>query len=354
MAGRRRPSSKPKRRAKRKARPPPPAVLSLIYGYWIAQLVFVAAQLDLADVLAKGPLTPEALAKRVGADPEALYRVLRALASVGVFREDAKGRFRMTPLAQTLRSDHPQSLRDFARMMVDDYNWNAWGALLHGVRDGGSAFERVHGMPFFDYLQRNPEKERVFAASMASISGTENPAIARAYPFDQLTRLVDVGGAHGHLLATILRRHRTLCGVLYDQPQVVAGAAQRGFIGAPGVRERIEVVGGDFFASVPAGADGYLMKYILHDWDDERCLQILRHCRGAMAPGGRVLVADHVIPRGNAPDRGKLMDLNMFTLLRGKERTRVEFRDLFAAAGLRLRRVVPTASTLSVLEAVRA
>ncbi len=354
MVARSRPRSKPKRKEVRKARPPPAGVLSLIYGYWIAQLVFVAAQLDLADVLAKGPLTPEALAKRVGAEPGALHRVLRALASVGVFREDAKGRFRMTPLAQTLRSDHPHSLRDFARMMVDDYNWNAWGALLHGVRDGGSAFERVHGMPFFDYLQRNPEKERVFAASMASISGTENPAIARAYPFDRLTRLVDVGGAHGHLLATILRRHGKLRGVLYDQPQVVAGAAQRGFISAPGVRERVEVVGGDFFASVPAGADGYLMKYILHDWDDERCLQILRHCRGAMAPGGRVLVADHVIPRGNAPDRGKLMDLNMFTLLRGKERTRVEFRDLFAAAGLRLQRVVPTESTLSVLEAVRA
>jgi hypothetical protein len=135
---------------------------------------------------------------------------------------------------------------------------------------------------------------------------------------------------------------------------VVAGAARRGFLGAPGVRERVEVVGGDFFASVPVGADAYLMKYILHDWDDERCLQILRLCRESMAPDGCVLVADHVIPRGNAPDRGKLMDLDMFTLLRGKERTRAEFRDLFAAAGLRLRRVVPTAATLSVLEAVRA
>ena len=331
-----------------------PATLTLILGYWISQLVYVAAQLDLADLLAKGPRTAESLAAEVGVDPAALARVLRALASVGVFEADARGRYRMTPLAEALRSDHPESLRDFARMMIADYNWHAWGDLLASVRDGQPAFDRVHGMPFFDFLGRHPEKERVFAASMASISGAENPAIARAYPFGRLRRLVDVGGAHGHLLATILRRHAKLRGVLYDQPQVVAGAAARGYVGAADVRDRIELVGGDFFASVPEGADGYLMKYILHDWDDERCVAILRHCREAMAPGGRVLAVDHVIPPGNAFDRGKLMDLNMFVLLRGRERTKAEFAELFGAAGLKLRRVIPTEATVQVLEAARA
>src|SRR5262245_59706146 len=174
--------------------PMPVPLVPLINGYWVSQLVFVAAQLDLADVLAKGPLGIDALAKRVGADPKALGRILRALAAVGVFAADAKGRYKLTPLAQYLRSDYPQSLRDFARMIVADYNWLAWGRLLQGVRGGPPAFDRVHGMPFFDYLQRHPDKERVFAASMASVSGSQNPEIARSYPFGELTRLVDVGG----------------------------------------------------------------------------------------------------------------------------------------------------------------
>ncbi|HVN40627.1 MAG TPA: methyltransferase [Myxococcota bacterium] len=353
-------AKKPVRRKPRPARPEAlampatPGTLMLILGYWISQLVYVAAQLDLADVLAKGPRTAESLAADLSVDPVALARVLRALASVGVFEADARGRYRMTPLAETLRSDHPESLRDFARMMVADYNWHSWGDLLQSVRDGQPAFDRVHGMPFFEFLGRHPEKERVFAASMASISGAENPAIARASPFGRLRRLVDVGGAHGHLLATILRRHGKLRGVLYDQPQVVAGAAERGFVSAPDVRDRIELVGGDFFASVPEGGDGYLMKYILHDWNDERCVAILRHCREAMAPDGRVFAVDHVVPPGNAFDRGKLMDLNMFVLLRGRERTKAEFAELFGAAGLKLRRVIPTDATVQVLEASRA
>jgi len=354
--GKRKTAAKSRRRtpSKPSAQPDALEMISVINGFWVAQLVHVAAELDLADRLAKGPQTPEALAKQAGVDPVALARVLRGLASVGIFKADAKGRYTFTRLARTLRSDHPASLRDFARMMVADYNWQAWGGLLASVRDGAVAFDRVHGVPFFEYLQRNPERERVFAASMASISGAENPTIATSYPFGEFGRLVDVGGAHGHLLAAILRRHRKVRGVLYDQTQVVAGAAARGFISAPDVCDRIEVEGGDFFSAVPAGADGYLMKYILHDWDDERCVRILRLCREAMAPGGRVLVVDHVIPPGNAPHRGKLMDLNMFVLLTGKERTKAEFAALFAKAGLRLRRVVPTGSPIALVEGVRA
>jgi hypothetical protein len=329
-------------------------MLGLITGYWVSQLVFVAAKLGLADALAKGPRTPESVAESVGAHPPFLRRVLRALASVGVFAEDARGRFRLTSLGQTLRSDRPGSFKDFALMIVDDYNWQGWSALTHGVVTGELPFAHVHGCPIFEYLQQHPDKERVFAASMANISETENAAVARAYPFGRLSRLVDVGGSHGHLLATILRRHRKLRGVLSDQPQVVTNAAQSGFITGPDVRDRCETAGGDFFTSVPAGADGYIMKYIIHDWEDEKSIRILGNCRDAMAPDGRVLVVDHVVPPGNRPNWGKLLDINMMALTGGLERTREEFRDLFARAGLRLRRVIPTACPLSIVEGVRA
>lgn len=341
--------------AKRRRPPAQEQMLGLISGYWVSQMVFVAARLGIADVIAKhGPRTPQAMAKRVGVNATFLARLLRALANVGVFAEGAGGRYRLTPLAQTLRSDRPGSLRSFAEMIVDDYNWQAWGALGEAVASGETPFEKKLGMPIFAYLHAHPDKERTFAASMASLSGTENTAVARAYPFGELEQLVDVGGAHGHLLATILGRYRKLRGVLYDQPQMVASAARSGFLAKPDLKKRSEVIGGDFFASVPTGADGYIMKYILHDWDDEKSIHILANCRAAMASNGRVLVVDHVIPPGNGANWGKLLDINMMVLTGGQERTREQFRDLFAHAGLRLKRVVPTACPLSVLEAVRA
>lgn len=327
-------------------------MLGHVTAYWLSQLVFVAAQLGVADALRTGPLGVAALAKRVGAHAPSLRRVLRALAGHGIFAETADGRFRLTPLAATLRSDAPGSMRDFARMMVEGYNWQAWGDLLHGVRTGERPFDHVYGGPLFPWLHAHPTDERIFAAAMASISGTQNAAVARAYEFGRLGTLVDVGGAHGHLLGAILRRHRRLRGILFDQPQVVEAATRSGFLA--GVAARCEVRGGSFFDGVPAGADGYLMKYIIHDWDDERALIILRHCREAMRSDGRVLVVEHVIRPGNVPDWAKLLDINMLVLPGGQERTRVEFRDLFARAGLRLRRVVPTASPVGILEAVPA
>ena len=327
-------------------------VLAMATGYWLSQCLYVAARLGVADVLAKGPQTADAIARKVGAHAPFLQRVLRALAANGIFAADARGRFRLTPLAQTLRGNRPGSLRDFVLMIVDDYNWNAWGALAHGVTHGVRPFDHVYGLPLFDYLHQHPDKERTFAASMASISSSENEAVARAYPFGRFTSLVDVGGAHGHLLATILRRHKRLRGILYDQPQVVAGAAKSGFVTARDVRGRCEVAGGSFFDGVPTGADGYVMKYIIHDWDDETALRILRHCRAAMARGGRVLVVDHVIPPGNRPNWSKHLDINMMVLPGGKERTRAEFRALLADAGLRLTKIIPTACPLSIIESV--
>jgi hypothetical protein len=330
----------------------PPAqdvMLGLITGYWVSQLVFVVARLGVADELAKGPLAPAVLAKRVGAQPDALHRMLRALASVGVFAETADGRFRLTPSAATLRTGVPGSLRSFALMMVDGHNWRGWQELSHGVRTGEVGFDHAHGMPYFAWLRSHPDEDRVFSEAMASISGPENAAIARAYDFGKFETLVDVGGAHGHLLATILRRHKRLRGVLYDQPQVVAGADASGFLSD--VAKRCTIEGGDFFAGVPRGAQAYLMKYIIHDWDDERARTILRHCREAMHPDGRVLVVEHVIAKGNAPDWAKLLDVNMLALLTGRERTLEQFRALFRSAGLRLRRAHRTASALRILEA---
>jgi O-methyltransferase domain/Dimerisation domain len=341
--------------AKKRNSPPPQETLTaMLGGYWISQMLFVAARLGIADVLAKGPMTAAAIAERVKAHPPSLARLLRALASVGVFAQSASGKFRLNPLAQTLRAGRPGSLRDFALMIVDDYIWRAWGALEHGVRTGELPFDHVFKEPVFSYLQKFPDKQAVFSASMANISVGQNVAIANAYPFGECRELVDVGGAHGHLLAAVLGKHRKLRGILYDLPQVVARAADSGFVSAPAVRARCVTQGGDFFTSVPKGADAYMMKYIIHDWDDDKCVRILSNCREAMASGGRVLVIDHVIAPGNAPDRAKLMDINMMVVPGGQERSREEFRALLARAGLKLKRIVPTDSPISIVEAVRA
>lgn len=333
---------------------PQDTMLGHITAYWISQLILVAARLGIADALARGPATAEVLARRVGAEPSALERALRALASVGVFTQRADGRFALTPTGATLRSDVAGSLRPFALMMTDEYNWNAWRELLHGVRSGLVPFQHVYGTPIFDYLRAHPEQDREFSESMASISGPENAAVAAAYAFNRFGTLVDVGGAHGHLLATVLRRHRRVRGILYDQPQVVAGAAASGFLTDKALAGRYTVQGGDFFVDVPPDADAYMMKYIIHDWTDDQCASILANCRKAMAHGGRVLVVEHVLRPGNAPDWGKLLDINMLVLTGGRERTRVQFERLFARAGLRLLRVHKTKAALSILEAAAA
>jgi ribosomal protein S25 len=349
------PRASAKRQKARAARSPLPQeqMLTLLTGHWLAQMLFAVTKLGVPDVLGAKALAPDAIAAKVGANAAVLRRVLRALASSGVFAEDARGRFKLTALGNTLRSGKG-SVRDFALMIVAPYNWQAWEALPEAISRGESAFDLKFGSPLFDYLKAHPDDDRQFSASMAAISGTENEAVARAYPWKRHRQLVDVGGAHGHLLATILRHNKKLRGVLYDQPQVVAGAAASGFVHAPGVRERCEVVGGSFFDGVPAGADAYLMKYILHDWEDAKCARILGHCRHALAPGGRVLVVDRVIAPGNAPDWSKWLDIQMLVGPGGQERTLAEFRALFASAGMKLVAVHPTQGPLSVLEAARA
>lgn len=335
-------------------KPLPLQMLDLISGYWVSQLLYVAARLGLADTLKQGPMKVDDLAKQVDVDKRALYRMMRALASVGVFAEGDPGVFSLTPLAETLRSDRSDSMRDFALMMVEGYNWKSWQDLHESVKDGKIAFDRVHGMPIFEYFEKHPEHREVFARSMASISGTENPAVAEGYDFSKIGTLVDVGGSQGHLLATILRHHPGVKGVLFDRPSVIEQARQAPFLRGDELDGRVTFEGGDFFKAVPSGGDGYLMKYIMHDWNDEQCATILSRCREEMNPDGRVLVVDTVVAPGNQPQWGKLLDINMLVLTGGRERTEAEFAELFGKAGFRLQAVHPTQCPLSVVEAVRA
>ena len=335
-------------------RPPPPAVmLNLIIGYWVSRLVYIAAKLKLADLLKGGPRTVDDLATAAGVPAPALYRVLRALASVGVFAETKDRRFKLTPLAATLQTGVPASMNAFAQFIVENYWFDAWNQLLYGVKTGELPFLKAHRVPFFEYLEQRPDDLQVFGEAMTSLSATENPAVAAAYEFSRFRTLVDVAGGHGSLLATILKGNPKLKGVLFDLPSVIARAGQDRHVTAKGIAERCTLEPGDFFESVKKGGDAYIMKYILHDWDDERSVRILGNCRAAMNEKGKILVVDNVIQPGNGPSWGKLLDINML-VIGGRERTKQEFAALFKRAGLKLTRVVATRCPLSIVEGVRA
>lgn len=325
-------------------------MLNLIVGYWVSRLVSVAAKLNLADLLKDGPRTVDELAASAGVRSSELYRVLRALASVGVFAETNNGKFKLTPLAETLRTGEPGSMHTQALLLNSDWQWRAWEQLLHGMETGEVPFNKAHGMPVFEYLEKHRDEHGVFHEATTSLT---NAAVAEAYNFSKFGTLVEVGGGYGSLLATILAAHPKLKGVLYDQPSVIAGAKTSQFVTAKGIAERCTLEGGNFFDSVPKGADAYTLKYILHDWNDERAVQILSNCRAAMKDDGRVLVIDSVIPPGNDPGYVKLLDIEML-IIGGRERTKAEFAPLFREAGLKLTRVIPTKGPLSIVEGVRA
>lgn len=337
---------------------PEAAMRSLIAGYWVSRLVYVAAKLGIADLLREAPRTVEELAAAASVQAPALYRILRTLASYGVFEEIKGKRFKLTPLGATLRTDVPASMHGFALMLVEKHVWYAWEQLLYAVQTGQLPFDRIFGEPFYQYLEKHPDDLKVFGEAMTSLSGTENPAIAAAYNTTyrsaRIRTLVDVAGGHGSFLATILKTNPKLNGVLFDLPSVIARAAKDRHVTAKGIADRCRLESGDFFESVPRGGDAYILKYVLHNWDDENCLKILANCRAAMNDNGRILVADPVIAPGNAPDWGKLLDIQMMVVVSGRERTKEEFAALFRKTGLKLIRVVRTKCPLSIVEAVRA
>ena len=322
----------------------------LISGYWMAQAVYVAAKLELADHLAKGARSSNELAQATRTHEPSLFRLLRALASVGVFREVAPRQFELTPPASLLRKDVPGSQWAMAVMMGEEH-YAAWGELLYSVQTGAGALRKKFGLPIFDYLSQHREAAQIFDQAMTSIHGRETEPIIGSYDFAQFGQLVDIGGGNGTLLAALLARHTTVQGTLFDLPHVIDRARQHHADSPLGARLAFQ--SGDFFAAVPAGANAYLMRHIIHDWNDEQCTTILRNIAQVMAPGGKVLVVESVIQPGNEFDFGKWLDLTMLVIPEGKERTADEYRVLFAGAGLKLVEIVPTGSAVSILVAER-
>ncbi len=333
------------------ATPPPTTLLQMMTGYWVSQAVYVAAKLGLADFLTEGPRRSEDLAAATGTHAPSLHRLLRALASAGVFTEASPGHFALTPLAALLRTGVPGSMRALA-ITYNEEQYRAWGDLLHSVRTGEVAFEHCYGMPIFDYFAQHPEADRVFNEAMIGWTDRVAAAVASTYDFSPFGTVVDVGGGYGALLAAILRRHPMARGILFDQPHVVGSAKE--LLAAAGIADRCACVGGDFFVEVPAGGDAYVLAQILHDWDDDRSSAILGQCRRAMPPHGKLLVVELVLPPGEEAFFGKWLDLHMLVMTGGRERTGAEYDALFRAAGLALARVIPTPPGPSVVEAVPA
>jgi hypothetical protein len=324
------------------------AVRQMIMGFRTTQLIYAAAKLGIADLLRVGPREVSSLASATGAHPQALYRLLRALTSLGFFEEIEEGSFQLTTLGHTLRSDVPDSVRDLALLYGEEWLWQVYGHTLYSVMTGLPAFELVHDRPLFEYLNLHPEAASTFNQAMTTYSELEAAAVLAAYDFTGAMTVVDVGGGHGALLAALLKAHPQARGVLFDQKSVVDQAKEE--MVRAGVTGRCTLTSGNFFESVPEGGDVYLLKSVLHDWEEAKSLTILKNCRKAMRPDARLLVIERVVPEGNAPSEAKLFDMNMLVVLAGKERTRPEYQQLFEAAGIKLMHILPTAAPLSILE----
>lgn len=334
---------------------PQEVILGMALGYLVSRSLHVATELGIADLLKDGPKSIEELARATGAHQQSLYRLLRMLAGHGVFAEEPPGRFHVTSMAAVLQTGVAGSVRDAVRMIGDLAGdgswWTAVGHLRHSVLTGEPGFDYVHGRGFFDYLAQHPAAGAWFDRGLANFATAENTAIVSCYDFGQFRRVVDVGGGQGGFLAEVLKVFPGVSGVLCDRPQVIWEPA---YLTAAGLMNRYELVGVDFFQSVPGGGDVYVLKRILHDWSDERCVQILRVCREAMGENARILVVDAVVPPGNEPHPSKTMDMLMMVGFEGQERTEQEFRELYRRAGLKLTKVVPTPSVLSIIEGRRA
>lgn len=328
-------------------------LMHLISGYWTTQAICVAAELGLADLIGRKARSVESIAAECAAHAPALYRLLRALASVGLFHEVEPQHFVLTSMAALLRSDSPGNLRAFARFQSDEWHWHSWGRLLTSVRTGQPAtVETLGEANCFDYLAKHRDAARLFDDAMTGYASRVHAAVVDVYDFSDCRMIVDVGGGQGTLLAEVLAKYAQARGILFDLPEVVsnAGATLERF----GVADRCRAIGGDFFSVVPAGGDAYLLSTVIHDWDDERAAAILRRTCAAMQPHGRVLIVENVIPTGNEPHPGKFIDLEMLVIAGGQERTEAQYEALLRRAGLKLTSVVPTAAQVSIVEAKRA
>jgi len=326
----------------------PAALQRLIGGFQISQALHVTATLGIADLLAAGPRPADDLAAATGTHPRALYRLLRAVASVGVLAEDGAGAFALTDLGQLLRADHPRSVHGNAVWTGYPTVWGTWQHLRYSVETGEPAFRHLHGVDPWTYREQHPDAGALFDRAMTSLALQQRDAVVAGYAFAGARTVVDVGGGQGAQLAAVLAAYPRARGVLFDQPHVVAGAAP--LLRAAGVADRCAVVGGSFFEAVPDGGDVYLLSRVIHDWDDAQATAILRTCRRATGPDATLLLVERVIAPDNAPDPTRFSDLTMLVMLGGRERTAAEFGALYAAAGFRLTRVLPTGAGVSLLE----
>ena len=324
-------------------------MIQFITGFWTSRALYVAAKLGIADLLQSGPKTVQELAEATNTHAPSLYRIMRALTSAGLFKRENDDRFALTPLSETLVTGVPGSVRWFIISELGQEHYPAWGNLLHSVKTGEIAFDNFFGMDVWKYFAQNPEDAAVFNDSMSGMTAAANEAITSVYDFSPFGKVIDIGGGHGGLITSILQKNPQTKGVLFDAPVVIEGARQK--LESAGVADRCETVPGDFFQAVPAGGDAYVMKWIIHDWEDEKAIKILKNCREHMQPNNRLIVVDCVVPENDEPDFSKTFDLNMMVMTGGKERTAAEFRELLAAAGFKLLRVIPTDVPTCIVEA---
>jgi hypothetical protein len=321
----------------------------MLNGYQLSQAMHVAVVLQLSDVLAERPRTGAELAAATGADERTLFRLLRALTLVGLYTSDSDGRFANTELGAALRSDAPRSVAAWGAFIGRPYHWRAWAGLELSVRTGENAFRAVHGMSVWEYRGEHPDEGMIFDQAMIAQSRIVADAVTSAYDFSGSATVVDVGGGRGGLLAAVLARYPSVRGVLFDLPDVVAGAGE--LLATAHVADRCSVVGGSFFDAVPDGGDTYLLKAVIHDWPDAESVEIMRTCRRAVPAHGRLLLIEQLLDEGPDPTRTAFSDLNMLVATGGQERTVDQYRSLLTAASFRLDRVVPTDSNVFIIEA---
>jgi hypothetical protein len=328
-------------------------LMDMAIAHWAGELLLQAAEMGLADkFVGSEPRSAKDIAAEYGMLPRPTRRFLRSLAGLGLFASAGGDSFRLTDLGAAMRTGAPGAARSAVIALIGDMVKPAWKQFDHGLFTGDTGFEKAHGMGLFEYLQHNPGMAQFFSETMVGFHGREPPSVAEAYDFSGIGSLVDVGGASGNMLGHVLSRHPKLKGVLYDLPHVVADAPP--LLEAHGVSDRVEILSGSFFESVPAGHDAYLLSHIIHDWDDGENATILKNVREAMKRDGKLLIVEMVLPEGDEPHMGKMLDMMMMLVPGGEERTAAEYAELLEPNGFRVTRVVPTNSAVSVVEAVRA